>query len=330
MSEQAKVGLMVLISAAVLLTAVFYMANIGLGTKYNDYKMYLVFAGGLEPGSPVRFGGLKVGRVKDLNVAPKDARIEIHLSVKDGTPVRKDSVAALSQLGFLGENYVEIQPGKAQDILPPGSVIPSAETQDIAALMRRMNQLAEQASPLLADLHKNLNMVTSEVDLLLKNLQSVTGAANRDQLAGILRNTNEMIARTSPKIDATMANFERASTRLDPLMDDLRTATAKMQAALDQVNGLVTDNRKEVQAAILTLNKTLESTRTMMTQLNTTLADNSQNLDAIFENLRVTSTNLSELSETLKQRPFSLIRVVPKPDRPVPGAAASKNQRGGQ
>ena len=143
MTEQARVGLIVLVSAAILITAVLYMTSLGVGRSFDHYKTYLGFAGGLEPGAPVRYGGLKAGTVKALRVAPNDpSRIEIELSVNRDIGVRTDSVASLSQLGMLGENYIEIQPGKAASRLPAGSTIPSVESADIAALMRRMNALA--------------------------------------------------------------------------------------------------------------------------------------------------------------------------------------------
>ncbi len=321
MTEQAKVGLMVVVSAAIFLTAVFYMTGLGVGTGYAEYKISLSFAGGLEPGAPVRFGGLKVGRVKDLRVSPRDpARIEIDLQVKRDTPLRTDSVASLSQLGMLGENYIEIQPGKASTRLPPGATIPSVETQDLAALMRRMNALAEQAQPLIADLHKNLNQVSAQLDVVLANVRDLTGEANRDRVASMLRQTDEMLARTSPKIDTIATNLQNASGKLDPLMADLRVTAAKMDKLILELNAVVGENRKELHAAIAQLSKTLEASRELMGQLNATLTFNSQNMDSIFENMRTTSENLSELSDTLKQRPFSLIRVIPKPERQVPGA----------
>lgn len=329
MNEQAKVGLVVVISAAVFTTAVFYMLNLGVGKKYTDYKMYLKFAGGLEPGGPVRYGGLKVGRVKSLRVDPQDnSRIEIRIQVSNETPVRTDSVASLSQLGMLGENYVEIQPGKAASVLPAGSTIPSAETQDLAALMRKMNALMEQAQPLVADLHKNLNQVTAQVDAVLVNLQDVTGPANRAHLASVMRETDEMVKRNAPRIDAIAANMQNATAKIDPLVADLRTTSAKLDRLITQLNGVVDENRKDIQASIAQLSKTLDSTRELIGQLNNTMTSNSENVDAIMVNMRTTSENLSDLSDTLKQRPFSLIRIAPKPDRQVPGEAKQSKRAG--
>ena len=321
MTDQAKVGLMVVVSAAILLTAVFYMTGLGLGTKYVGYKTYLNFAGGLEPGTPVRFGGLKVGRVTSVGVSSEDvSRIEIGLALKADVPLPTDSVAGLSQLGLLGENYVEIQPGKAPETLQPGSTIPSVETQDLAALMRRMNVLAEEARPLVADLHKNLNQISEQVDVLLVNLHDITGEQNRAYLASVLRQTDEMIERQSPKMDKIATNLENASGKIGPFMADLRATTAKVDTLIAAVQSVVAENRPDLRASLSQLSQMLKETRELMTQLNVVITTNSDNLDETMENIRVTSQNLRQLSDTLKQRPFSLVRVVPKPERQVPGA----------
>ena len=321
MTDQAKVGLTVVISAAILLTAVFYMTGMGVGIKNVGYNTYLNFAGGLEPGAPVRFGGLRVGRVSGVRVSPEDvSRIEIELKVKGDISLPTDSVAGLSQLGLLGENYIEIQPGSAPSTLQPGSTIPSIETQDMAALMRRMNALVEQVQPLVADLHTNFNQVSAQVDLLLNNLHDITGEQNRVYLASVLRQVDEMLVRESPKIDVISTNLKNASGKVDPLMADLRATMTKVDGLITELHAVVAETRPDLRASLTELSQTLEETRSLMTQLNTLLITNSDNLDETLENIRVTSQNLRELSDTVKQRPFSLVRVVPKPDRQVPGA----------
>ncbi len=324
MTEQARVGLLVLISAAILVFTVFYMTSVGLRGQYVEYKTYLKFVGGLDAGAPVRYGGLQVGRIRRLGVSPSDpTRIEISLAVKRDTPVRADSRATLSQLGFIGENYLEIQPGSSPTPLPPGSVIPSEETQDMAALMRKANALMEQARPLVADLHKNLNQVSAQVETLLANLQQVTGPANRAHLNGILRETDQMIARTSPKIDNITTNLQNASGKIDPLMADLRATEAKVDKLIAELNSVMAENRKDLRTSIEQLAKTLETTRELVTQLNAAVNDNSANVDAILLSIRASSENLRQFTDTLKQRPFSLLRVVPTPDRRVPALAGS-------
>ncbi len=326
MNEQAKVGLVVLVAGALLVMGIFAIANLHLSGKYSDYKVYFKFAGGLEPGAPVRFGGLKVGRVSAVRVDPQDStRIEVRLEVKADTPVRADSQAAISQLGMLGENYVEIKPGKGAP-LSSGSIVPSVETQDLAELMRKMNVLAEQAQPLVADLHKNLNQISVQADKLLVQLQDVTAEPNRQHLASVLKETDEMLGRTGPKIDHIAANLEDTSASLKPLMADLRTTNAKLETLLNNANGMVGENREKIRASLAELEKTLVSTRAMVDQLQNTLTYNNENLDAMFANFREVSENLREFSDTLRQRPYSLVRVKPLPDRQPPGGSSKQRK----
>src|SRR6266705_3589868 len=126
MNEQAKVGVVVIVAAILLTAAGFAIANMHFGGVYNTYHAYFKFAGGLEVGAPVRFAGLKVGRVNDVHVDPKDkTRIEILMEVAGGTPVAADSMAQVTQLTMLSENYVEITPGKQTTPLPNGATVPS-------------------------------------------------------------------------------------------------------------------------------------------------------------------------------------------------------------
>ena len=47
---------------------------------------------------------------------------------------------------------------------------------------------------------------------------------------------------------------------------------------------------------------------------------NEENVNEMLENFRVSSENIERLTDELRQRPWSLIHVKPKPDRQVPVA----------
>ena len=49
---------------------------------------------------------------------------------------------------------------------------------------------------------------------------------------------------------------------------------------------------------------------------------NRADIDATIENFRATSENLEQFSDEIRQRPWSLIRTKPKPDRQVPVGVA--------
>ena len=329
MNEQAKVGLVVLLAAALLLSAIFAIANLHLGGNYVNYKTYFKFGGGLEAGAPVRFAGLKVGRINAVRVDPKDpTRVEVDVEVEAATPIRTDSSATITALGLISENYLEITPGKSTTNLQPGGTIPSVELLDLNALMRKMSELADASKPLIADLQKNLNLISAKADILLTQMNDVTGDANRKYFAGVLKETDGMLKQNSPKIDTITTNFSKASGDLEPLMADLREATAKIQKVLDNANGMVGENREPLKASIAELEKTLQSTRATVEQVQSTLVSNNDNMDILLDNFRIISDNFKEFSDTVKQRPFSLVRIKPLPDRQPPGAAAPSKKKG--
>src|SRR5215472_9248801 len=110
--EQAIVGVFVLIAAAILIATTFALSG-AFGGSASTFRAYFPFAGGLEPGSTVRYaGGPKVGRVEKLQLDPKDpSRIEITFSVRSDLPVKSDSKVKIMSLSPLGDNHLEIVPG---------------------------------------------------------------------------------------------------------------------------------------------------------------------------------------------------------------------------
>lgn len=326
MNEQAKVGIVVILAAVLLTAALFAIANIHPGTKAVDYKAYFKFGGGMEPGAPVRFAGLKVGRVNEVVVDPQDAtRVEVRFQVKADTPIRSDSLATISALTPLTENYIEITPGKSGTVLPAGSVVPSQEMQDIQALIRKMSGLADTAQPLIVDLRANLNKISERADVLLAQLNDVTGPDNRQHFGSILKETDGMIKTNSPKVDATLTNLKDATDKFKPLMDDLKNTNAKLQKVMDSANEMVAEDREPLRKSLLELEKTLVSTRATVEQLQSTLVYNNDNIDSMLENFRQISENIREFSDTVKQKPYSLIRVKNPPER-VPPAAPKESK----
>src|SRR5436190_14996464 len=93
--ERAMVGLFVVIATVVLaITTVAVWGRIGRSGV--SHRMYLKFSGGIQPGTPVRYGGLRVGTVQNVQVDPADStRIQVDLIVNRDAPIKTDSVARL-------------------------------------------------------------------------------------------------------------------------------------------------------------------------------------------------------------------------------------------
>ncbi|MGB7621827.1 MAG: MlaD family protein [Terriglobia bacterium] len=320
-SDEVKVGIMVMVAGLVLVLAISMMVHYNpFRPASKAYMTYFKFAGGLESDSIVRFGGIKVGKVASVHIAPNDpSLIEVELRLREGVPLKTDSVARLASLNALGENYIEISPGdKNSPLLQPGDRIRSEETPEFSALLTKFNGLSDDAQKLIKDLDKNINQIASRADLLLSNLNEVTNEKNRRNLSETLEKTNSLIAQNSPRINAITSNLQATTKKLDPLMDDIRKATSKLDALVGHLDNTVIEDRPQIKKDLAELETTLLQARKLMEEIDSTLLSNRSDIDSMIENFRRSSENLSEFTGTIKQRPFSLIRVKPVPDRKVP------------
>ena len=313
--EQALVGLFVLVAAAVLVATVFALSGAFGGTAAT-YRAYFPFAGGLEPGASVRYaGGPKVGRVEKLQLDPKDpTRIEITFSVKSGLPVKTDSHVRVMSLSPLGDNHLEIVPGSEKAALASaGAILPSDPYVDFNAITAKINDLAPQAQELL----KTLNDRASEVKVTLARVNDLLNDSNRANLSATLAETRGMIAENRGAVKSTVQNLNSATQKLEPLLQDLRKTSAQANEALNHIDSLVGENRADIRKAVIDLRQSLTTVTDLTGRLDLTLDVNSDNIDELLENLRHVSQNLKEFTNTIKTRPYTLIRsATPREHRP--------------
>ena len=106
---------------------------------------------------------------------------------------------------------------------------------------------------------------------------------------------------------------------MSPAIDNLNVTMGKANNLTDHLDGVVVENRKEIHDSLLRLQTSLADAQRMINDLDDTLGANRGNLDETLENIRATSENLKEFTDTLKQRPYSLIRIKSEKDRVPPG-----------
>ncbi len=311
--ELAWVGIFVLIASGLLLVTVFTISG-AFGSAGQTYRASFKFAGGLEPGAVVRYaGGPKVGRVEMLRVDPRDpGRIEITFSVTNDTPIKSDSKAKIFALGALAENYLEITSGTpSSPQAQAGSLLPSEEFISFADVLAQLSALGPEAQKLV----QNLNKRVTELQETISRVNEVLDEQNRAHLAATLSNVRGMIEENRPKVKSTLGNFDSASAKIGPMIDEFKKTVARAEEALKHIDEVVGENRSDVRAAVAELRKTLTSATSVVQQLDQTLAVNSENIDEMLDNMRLTTANLKQFTDTIKARPSSLLRSSTPTDR---------------
>jgi phospholipid/cholesterol/gamma-HCH transport system substrate-binding protein len=311
--EQVLVGLFVIVATVILVITLFSLAGVFASSTRTFHARFRNVAG-LEPGTTVRFeGGPKVGRVESISIVSEDpSQMDLQFTVKSDIPVKTDSRVAILSFSPLGDNHLELKAGSPNaPRAPDGALLPSDPYIGFNDLTAQINSLAPKAQELLT----NLNDRVTQLKVTVDRVNDLLNDKNRQNISATLSDVHGMIAEDRPQIKSTLNNVNEASTKLKPLLDQMQKTIDQANTTLKNVDGLVTDNKQDVRAAVIKLKESLQNVSVITAQLEAMLNSNDYNIDELLNNLRIISENLKQFSDTIKTRPASLISPGRGPDR---------------
>ena len=212
-ANYVAVGGFVLACIIGLVVTLLWLAGVQYSQEFEYYQTNFKGAvTGLGKGTAVRYNGIDVGRVQNLEFDPTDPqRVIVTLQVQPGLNIREDSRASIASQGLTGGSFVEIDGGTPNSPLltaQPGQRYPVIKSKASA-----LEQLEESAPVLVAKLNNAVDRVR---DLLSDQ--------NRKSITEILTNLDETtaaIAKRSGDIDAMLHNFNAMSGKLGSVLTDV-------------------------------------------------------------------------------------------------------------
>jgi len=118
-----------IMGAAVILVAalfvVFAFSSTGMESVGDGYKVSASFdnAQGITPGTDVRMSGVKIGDVVEQRLNKQTYFAEVTMSIDSEIQLPADTSARIVPEGILGGNYVNLEPGGAEETIPEGGRI---------------------------------------------------------------------------------------------------------------------------------------------------------------------------------------------------------------
>lgn len=198
---EPKVNYIVVGSFVVFLTAVLVIAIIWLsakqGTTHETYMVYMNEpVSGLSLQAPVKFNGVDVGYVSDINLNPDNPQqVRLLLSIDEGAPINQSTTATLMAQGVTGITYVglkaeaakapplKILPGNKYPVIPStpsllvqlSTVLTSlaTTTQDLQQVLRGVFNSENQHA-----IHDSLQNISKITESFANNSEQITGAIN--------------------------------------------------------------------------------------------------------------------------------------------------------
>lgn len=93
---------------------------------------------GLKKGASVEMAGVEIGRVGDIEFDSKKQDAVVSLKIAKGIPVSSDTIASVKTSGLIGDKFIKLTPGGAEDDLKNGDTITDTESAlDIEELISK-------------------------------------------------------------------------------------------------------------------------------------------------------------------------------------------------
>jgi phospholipid/cholesterol/gamma-HCH transport system substrate-binding protein len=241
------------------------------GLVYERYEIYFTGSvSGLDRGSPVRYLGVDVGRVRRLSIDKSDpTRVQVVVEVDEQAPVSAATRASLGLQGVTGLLYVSLKE--------------QADVDRSAPLRQGTNYPVIEA-------------VESDFDAFLASLPELMGRANTllERFARVVSDENlNGLADTIKSLRDTMATMPQTSKDVQQLVVELRATVVEIHAASQSLRAMTDESRPEVHAAL-----------ERMTDVANNLAAASQRVD------RFTQQSEAQLGNFTEQGLFELERLM--------------------
>jgi phospholipid/cholesterol/gamma-HCH transport system substrate-binding protein len=244
------VGLMVVALLGAIIAVVVWL-SVGLDRPvYNTFLVYMdQSVSGLSVEAPVRFNGVTVGYVQDMNLNPKNAQeVVVTLAIKEGAPITTSTIATLTAQGITGIAYIDLSAKtpnaplvKTRDS-PPYPVIPAEPS-----LLLQLSSLVKDASAQFQGVSTSVQSVLdaenqANIRQILINLNAITQslAANQVQFNNIVQSTHQLLSNTavaSQQFPELIQNLNKSAISLNQAAG---MARAGMVPALSLLNHLDT------------------------------------------------------------------------------------------
>ena len=293
-ANYAAVGAFVLIVALAAALFVYWYSGTRVHRTYERYEIY--FNGsvsGLEQGAPVRYLGVRVGRVVEMRIDPRDAgRVEVIAAIDSTAPVSPRTLAELELQGLTGLLYIDLQ----QSVHPAAPSVPSLRYPVIRAapsqfdvFMAQLPRLSAAAGGVIERLNRLLSdQNIADVSRSLDNLSQASSS-----LPETVHNVNALLTQlgaATAELGATAKSarsvMDTAGPQIVTTVRRLQTVADNLSQATDQLDKMVAENRADVRSF----------TRASLPEIESFVREG-----------RAAAQDIRALSQSLRQNPSQLL-----------------------
>ena len=280
-TKEAKIGLVSIVSLALLYLGINYLKGVNLFKPVNHYYVAFSNVKGVTVSSPVFVEGFKVGLVREISYDyDTTGKISVLVSLEDKMRINKGSYITVVN-SFLGGAELHIHLNTfVDDYFHSGDTIEGRMETDM------MTSVQENLLP-------GIEQMMPKLDSILGGLQTLVN--------------HPALTQSLAHVEQTTASLEHSSRRLDQLLakdvpvivENLKGITTNFESVSGQLKEL------DLAGTMRTVNATLANLKLTTDKLNS--ADNSLGMllndRQLYDNLNGTMENASLLLLDLREHP---------------------------
>jgi phospholipid/cholesterol/gamma-HCH transport system substrate-binding protein len=275
-------------------------------TKANDHRDYqpyeIYFNGsvsGLNQGSPVRYLGVDVGRVRRLSIdRNRPDSVQVIVEIDSAAPISADTRASLGLQGVTGLLYInlkQIDGGHTTQAPSKGEQYPVIEAQ------------------------------ASDFDVFLSSLPELVGRATTliDRINSFVSPQNiAALNETIGNVKETSQSLPVIATRVSQLVNDMHAAVGTIQSAANNFQSITADAQPQIHDTLQRMSSVADNLNKVSARLDNIVGASEGQLDHLSEHglfelerllrdVRSSALEFRDLSHSLKQNPSQLLYEAP-------------------
>lgn len=291
MKEVIKASIIILSSLIILSIFVILIGGSSFYEKLDKYYVKVMNVGGLEVGSQVRLGGVRVGRVTDISVPKNPGElVTVEIGVKKGTKIYKGTKALITQTGFVGDIYMLLSVNNTVgEIIKPGDTIPSEEQMQFGLIISK------------------IDILSSSVDKLVNDIDKLFSDKNIKGIENLIGNTNNAIVNSSSNLEKVANSLKNTTEKLNVVLSEIEEVVKTNKGEVNQIVKKVRYDIEKAEDMIKSIESTAKSVENTSKTIDKTVLLQSKKIERLLNSMVETSEELKELIQEMKNKPWSLI-----------------------
>lgn len=287
------VGLFVVALTAIIIIATVWISG---GQHTKTYNYFLTFANeavdGLTEKSPVKFNGVDVGYVENININPHNPQeIRLVLKIETKTPINQSTVATIKSQGITGFTYVALHASEKE--APPlrkSNKLPYPVIRYSASIFMQLDKIAQ-------NLAQNFSKASD-------SLTQFFGEENQKSIAKLLNNLSNL----ADTLEKNSTSIENSIKYSDQFLKNTAKASDSFAETIEALNATLAEARntsKQLTGLSITAKQAITSSNESVKDFSEQTLPNAYNALTKLKNIL---GNLESLSEELNQNPSILVR----------------------